>query len=110
MKYVMDGFGTRGVLTCTPPNMRDGNVFFEGSPLVRDAEAAVAITHLVIAVSHPRRRAAPYLQVPNEKIHIVYKASTITLRRLYRSGRSQGRYGMRAGADYLLFCRMTCKV
>ena len=76
MKYVMDGFGTRGVLTMHSTEYgRDGNVFFEGfARWVRDAEAAGCHNAtLVIAVSHfladELRR---IYQVPNEKIHIVY--------------------------------------
>ncbi len=76
MKYVMDGFGTRGVLTMHSTEYgRDGNVFFEGfAHWVRDAEAAGCHNAtLVIAVSHfladELRR---IYQVPNEKIHIVY--------------------------------------
>ena len=76
MKYVMDGFGTRGVLTMHSTEYgRDGNVFFEGfAHWVRDAEAAGCHNATVlIAVSHfladELRR---IYQVPNEKIHIVY--------------------------------------
>jgi len=76
MKYVMDGFGIRGVLTMHSTEYgRDGNVFFEGfARWVRDAEAAGCHNAtLIIAVSHfladELRR---IYQVPNEKIHIVY--------------------------------------
>ena len=76
MKYVMDGFGTRGVLTMHSTEYgRDGNVFFEGfARWVRDAEAAGCHNAtVVIAVSHfladELRR---IYHVPNEKIHIVY--------------------------------------
>ena len=76
MKYVMDGFGTRGVLTMHSTEYgRDGNVFFEGfARWVRDAESAGCHNAtVVIAVSHfladELRR---IYHVPNEKIHIVY--------------------------------------
>jgi glycosyltransferase involved in cell wall biosynthesis len=75
MKYVMDGFGTRGVLTMHSTEYgRDGNVFFDGfAQWIRDAEAAGCHNaNVVIAVSHfladELRR---IYQVPNEKIHIV---------------------------------------
>src|SRR5512135_350301 len=76
MKYIMEGFGTRGVLTMHSTEYgRDGNVFFEGfARWVRDAEAAGCHNAtVVIAVSHfladELRR---IYHVPNEKIHIVY--------------------------------------
>ncbi len=76
MKYVMEGFSTRGVLTMHSTEYgRDGNVFFEGfAHWVRDAEAAGCHNAtVVIAISHfladELRR---IYQVPNEKIHIVY--------------------------------------
>jgi glycosyltransferase involved in cell wall biosynthesis len=76
MKYVMDGFGTRGVLTMHSTEYgRDGNVFFEGfARWVRDAEAAGCHNaNLVIAVSHfladELRR---IYGVPEGKIHIVH--------------------------------------
>jgi glycosyltransferase involved in cell wall biosynthesis len=75
MKYVMDGFGTPGVLPMHSTEYgRDGNVFFEGfARWVRDAEAAGCHNaKVVIAVSHfladELRR---IYRVPNEKIHIV---------------------------------------
>jgi glycosyltransferase involved in cell wall biosynthesis len=75
MKYVMDGFGTPGVLTMHSTEYgRDGNVFFDGfARWVRDAEAAGCHNaKVVIAVSHfladELRR---IYQVPNDKIHIV---------------------------------------
>ena len=75
MKYAMDGYGTRGVLTMHSTEYgRDGNVFFDGfAQWIRDAEAAgCANATLVIAVSHfladELRR---IYQTPNEKIHIV---------------------------------------
>ena len=75
MKYVMDGFGTRGVLTMHSTEYgRDGNVFFDGfAHWIRDAEAAGCHNaNIVIAISHfladELRR---IYQVPNEKIHIV---------------------------------------
>src|SRR5512147_693116 len=75
MKYVMDGFGTPGVLTMHPTEYgRDGNVFYDGfARRVRDAErAGCNNATAVIAVSHfladELRR---FYQVPNEKIHAV---------------------------------------
>lgn len=75
MKYVMDGYGTRGVLTMHSTEYgRDGNVFFDGfARWVRDAEAAgCRNATTVIAVSHfladELRR---IYQVPDDKIHIV---------------------------------------
>ena len=75
MKYVMDGFGTPGVLTMHSTEYgRDGNVFYDGfARRVRDAERAGCHTAtLVIAVSQfladELRR---FYQVPNERIHAV---------------------------------------
>ena len=75
MKYVMDGFGTPGVLTMHSTEYgRDGNVFYDGfARRVRDAErAGCNNATAVIAVSHfladELRR---FYQVPNEKIHTV---------------------------------------
>ena len=76
MKYVMDGFGTRGVLSMHSTEYgRDGNVFFDGfARWIRDAEAAgCQNASVVIAVSHfladELRR---IYQVPEWKIHIVH--------------------------------------
>jgi glycosyltransferase involved in cell wall biosynthesis len=76
MKYVMDGFGTRGVLTMHSTEYgRDGNVFFDGfAQWIRDAEAAGCHNAtLIIAVSHfladELRR---IYQVPEGKIHVVH--------------------------------------
>ena len=76
MKYVMDGFGTRGVLTMHSTEYgRDGNVFFDGfARWIRDAEAAGCHNAtLIIAVSHfladELRR---IYQVPEGKIHVVH--------------------------------------
>jgi len=46
MKYVMDGFGIRGVLTMHSTEYgRDGNVFFDGfARWIRDGEPRAAIT------------------------------------------------------------------
>ena len=75
MKYVMDGFHMRGVLTMHSTEYgRDGNVFFDGfARWIRDAEAAGCHNAtLVIAVSHfladELRR---MYQVAEGKIHIV---------------------------------------
>jgi glycosyltransferase involved in cell wall biosynthesis len=80
MKYVMDGFGTRGVLTMHSTEYgRDGNVFFDGfAHWVRDAEAAGCHNaNLIIAVSHfladELRR---IYQVPEGKIHVVHNGVT----------------------------------
>ncbi len=75
MKYVMEGFGTPGVLTMHSTEYgRDGNVFFDGfARWVRDAEAA-GCHHatVVIAVSHfladELRR---IYQISPEKVHVV---------------------------------------
>jgi glycosyltransferase involved in cell wall biosynthesis len=76
MKYVMDGFGTRGVLTMHSTEYgRDGNVFFDGfARWIRDAEAAGCHNAtLIIAVSHfladELRR---IYEVPEGKIHVVH--------------------------------------
>ncbi len=75
MKYVMDGFGTRGVLTMHSTEYgRDGNVFFDGfAHWIRDAEVAGCHNaNIVIAVSHFLADELRHIyQVPNEKIHIV---------------------------------------
>ncbi len=75
MKYVMDGYGTRGVLTMHSTEYgRDGNVFFDGfAQWIRDAEAAgCQNANTVISVSHfladELRR---IYEVPEGKIHIV---------------------------------------
>jgi glycosyltransferase involved in cell wall biosynthesis len=75
MKYVMDGFGTPGVLTMHSTEYgRDGNVFYDGfARWIRDAEAAgCSNASLVIAVSHfladELRR---MYQIPDWKIHVV---------------------------------------
>jgi glycosyltransferase involved in cell wall biosynthesis len=75
MKYVMDGFGTPGILTMHSTEYgRDGNVFYDGfARRVRDAErTGCHDATVVIAVSQfladELRR---FYQVPNEKIHAV---------------------------------------
>ena len=75
MKYVMDGFGTRGIMTMHSTEYgRDGNVFYDGfARWVRDAEAAGCHNaSTIIAVSgflaDEIRR---IYQVPHEKIHVV---------------------------------------
>lgn len=76
MKYVMDGFGTRGILTMHSTEYgRDGNVFFDGfASWIRDAEAAGCLNaSLVIAVSHfLADELCRIYQVPAGKIHIVH--------------------------------------
>ncbi len=75
MKYVMDGYGTRGVLTMHSTEFgRDGNVLFDGfARWIRDVEtAACQSANLVVSVSHfladELRR---MYQVPEGKVHIV---------------------------------------
>ena len=75
MKYVMDGYGTRGVLTMHSTEFgRDGNVLFDGfASWIRDVEtAACQSANLVVSVSHfladELRR---MYQVPEGKVHIV---------------------------------------
>jgi len=75
MKYVMDGYGTPGVLTMHSTEYgRDGNVFFDGfARWIRDAEAAGCHNaSVVIAVSHfladELRR---IYQIPDWKVHVV---------------------------------------
>ena len=75
MKYVMDGFGTPGVITMHSTEYgRDGNVFFDGfARWVRDAEAAGCHNaSIVIAVSHfLADELRNIYQVPQDKIHVV---------------------------------------
>jgi glycosyltransferase involved in cell wall biosynthesis len=99
MKYVMDGFGTHGILTMHSTEYgRDGNVFFDGfARWIRDAEAAgCQNANLVIAVSHfladELRR---IYQIPEDKIHVVPNGVN------YRAfdgfidpGEVKGRYGI----------------
>lgn len=99
MKYVMDGFGTRGILTMHSTEYgRDGNVFFDGfARWIRDAEAAGCHNaNLVIAVSNfladELRR---IYQIPEDKIHVVPNGVN------YRAfdgfvdpGEVKGRYGI----------------
>lgn len=80
MKYVMDGFGTRGVLTMHSTEYgRDGNVFFDGfAQWIRDAEAAGCHNAtLIIAVSHFLADELKRIyQVPEGKIHVVHNGVT----------------------------------
>ncbi len=75
MKYVMDGYGTRGVLTVHSTEYgRDGNVFFDGfAQWIRDAEAAGCNNAtLVISVSHFLADEIQRIyDVPHGKIHVV---------------------------------------
>lgn len=75
MKYVMDGYGTRGVLTMHSTEYgRDGNVFFDGfARWIRDAEAAgCSNATTVIAVSHfLADEVRRIYEVPEGKVHIV---------------------------------------
>lgn len=75
MKYVMDGFGTPGVLTMHSTEYgRDGNVFFDGfAQWIRDAEAAgCQNATVVIAVSHFLADEIQRIyQVPERKFHVV---------------------------------------
>jgi glycosyltransferase involved in cell wall biosynthesis len=75
MKYVMDGYGTRSVLTMHSSEYgRDGNVFYEGQAAwIRDTEGAGCHNaHTIVAVSSfladELRR---IYQVPEAKIHVV---------------------------------------
>ncbi len=75
MKYAMDGFGTKGVLTMHSTEYgRDGNVFYDGfAQWIRDAEAAGCHNaHTVISVSgFLAEELQRIYQVPHEKIHVV---------------------------------------
>jgi glycosyltransferase involved in cell wall biosynthesis len=75
MKYVMDGFGTPGIITMHSTEYgRDGNVFFDGfARWVRDIEAAGCHNaSLVIAVSHfLAEELRSIYRVPQDKIHVV---------------------------------------
>lgn len=75
MKYIMDGFGTPGVLSMHSTEYgRDGNVFFEGfARWVRDAEAAGCHNaSIVIAVSHFLADELNHIyQIPKDKIYVV---------------------------------------
>lgn len=75
MKYIQDGYGTRGVLTMHSTQYgRDGNVFHDGfAQWIRDTEAAGCYhAHTIIAVSSfladELRR---IYQVPDCKVHVV---------------------------------------
>ncbi len=76
MKYVMDGFGTKGILTMHSTEYgRDGNVFFDGfAQWIRDAEASGCHnSDTVISVSHFLADELKRIyQVPGEKIHVVH--------------------------------------
>ena len=103
MKYVMDGFGTPGVLTMHSTEYgRDGNVFYDGfARRVRDAERAGCHTAtVVIAVSQfladELRR---FYQVPNEKIHAVPNGvSYDAFDGFIDSDEVKGRYGIAPSA------------
>lgn len=75
MKYIMDGYGTRGVLTMHSTEYgRDGNVFYDGfAQWIRDAEAAgCQNATTIIAVSHfLADEVRRIYQVPEGKIHVV---------------------------------------
>jgi glycosyltransferase involved in cell wall biosynthesis len=75
MKYVMDGFGTRGVLTMHSTEYgRDGNVFYDGfAKDIRDAEAAACHNaNTIISVSgFLASELQRIYQVPHWKIHVV---------------------------------------
>lgn len=76
LKYVMQGFGTPGILTMHSTEYgRDGNVFFDGfARRVRDVEAAGChAARLVIAVSNfLAEEVARIYHVPRTKIHAVH--------------------------------------
>jgi len=75
MKYAMDGFGTKGVLTMHSTEYgRDGNVFYDGfAQWIRDAESSGCHqAHTVIAVSgFLAEELQRIYHVPHEKIHVV---------------------------------------
>lgn len=75
MKYVMDGYGTRGVLTMHSTEYgRDGNVFYDGfAQWIRDAEAAgCQNATTVISVSHFLADEVKRIyQIPEHKVHVV---------------------------------------
>jgi glycosyltransferase involved in cell wall biosynthesis len=75
MKYIMDGYGTRGILTMHSTEFgRDGNVFYDGfAQWIRDAEAAgCQNASAVIAVSHfLADEVRRIYQIPEGKVHIV---------------------------------------
>lgn len=75
MKYVMDGYGTRGILTMHSTEYgRDGNVFYDGfAQWIRDAEAAGCHNaNMVISVSHFLADELKRIYfVPEGKIHVV---------------------------------------
>src|SRR5512147_683852 len=115
MKYVMDGFGTPGVLTMHSTEYgRDGNVFYDGfAGRVRDAERAACHTATaVIAVSHfladELRR---FYQVPNEKIHTVPNGvSYHAFDGFIASDEVKGRYGIASSAPTIFALgRMTAQ-
>ncbi len=76
LRYVMQGFGTSGILTMHSTEYgRDGNVFFDGfARRVRDVEAAGChAAHLVIAVStFLAEEIARIYHVARNKIHTVH--------------------------------------
>jgi len=113
MKYVMDGYGTPGILTMHSTEYgRDGNVFFDGfAHWIRDAEAAGCHNaSVVIAVSHfladELRR---IYQVPDWKVHVVPNGVNYhAFDGFINPGEVKGRYGIPPLAP-AIFCpgRMT---
>lgn len=99
MKYIMDGFGTRGILTMHSTEYgRDGNVFFDGfARWIRDAEAAGCHNaNLVIAVSHfladELRR---IYQIAPEKIHVIHNGVNYhAFDGMVNPAEIKGRYGI----------------
>lgn len=75
MKYAMDGFGTRGILTMHSTEYgRDGNVFFDGyAREIRDAEAEGCYhADEIICVSHFLAEEVERIYaVPTTKMHVV---------------------------------------
>ncbi len=75
MKYIMDGFSTKGILTMHSTEYgRDGNVFYDGfARWIRDAEAAGCHnSSTIISVSHFLADEVKRIyEVPDEKIHVV---------------------------------------
>lgn len=76
LSYVMQGFGTPGILSMHSTEYgRDGNVFFDGfARRVRDIEAAGChAAHLVIGVSNfLADEVVRIYHVPRNKVHTVY--------------------------------------
>ncbi len=113
MKYVMEGYGTPGILTMHSTEYgRDGNVFFEGfARWVRDAEeAGCHNASVLIAVSHFLADELRLIyHVPDWKIHVVPNGVNYhAFDGFVDPAEIKGRYGIAALAP-TIFCpgRMT---